>query len=239
MRASLITLIVVIVVAAAAILGIVSAMPREAVHDYLAPIPAPTVVAQPDAAPTPDAAPVVDPHWLAQTSARTGVPEFALSAYASADLVIDASDPACNLGWNTLAALGTIESANGTVNGGSLVDNGDAVPVIVGPTLDGSPYAAVADTDDGAFDGDTVWDRAVGPLQFLPATWAEYGADANGDGIANPNNIFDASLGAGLYLCATAGDVSNASSWSAAIRAYNPNDTYLSRVRDLAISYAG
>jgi hypothetical protein len=34
--------------------------------------------------------------------------------------------------------------------------------------LSGGPYAAIRDTDFTAADGDTVWDRAVGPMQFIP-----------------------------------------------------------------------
>jgi membrane-bound lytic murein transglycosylase B len=232
----LISLFTVFAVIGIVIVAFVSAPPSLVRHASATPAPVATATApESSAAPAVD----VDPAWLASTSAATGVPVLALSAYASASLAISTTNPACNLGWNTLAALGTIESAHGTVNGGSLDATGNAVPVIVGPTLDGSVYSAVRDTDGGEYDGDNTWDRAVGPLQFLPATWARFGADGNGDGVSDPNNIFDASLGAGRYLCATAGDVSDAERWQAAITAYNPNDRYLTAVRDLAISYAG
>jgi len=38
---------------------------------------------------------------------------------------------------------------------------------------------------------------AVGWMQFMPATWMEYGIDANGDGIADPWNPADAIYSAG------------------------------------------
>ncbi len=29
---------------------------------------------------------------------------------------------------------------------------------------------AIRDTDAGQLDGDSIWDRAVGPMQFIPST---------------------------------------------------------------------
>ncbi|WP_258222892.1 lytic murein transglycosylase, partial [Microbacterium sp. HMWF026] len=105
-----------------------------------------------------------------------------------------------------------IESAHGTHSGGSLGADGYPDPPIRGIALDGSASAAIADTDGGVLDGDAVWDRAVGPLQFIPATWQRWGADANGDGAADPNQIDDAALGAARYLCA-AGEMTSPAGW--------------------------
>jgi len=41
---------------------------------------------------------------------------------------------------------------------------------------------------------------AQGPLQFMPGTWAAYGADGNGDGVNDINNAVDAIHGAANYL---------------------------------------
>jgi len=54
----------------------------------------------------------------------------------------------------------------------------------------------------GAFDHDTAYDRAVGPMQFLPRTWKGTGRDGNTDGTKDPNNIHDAALTTATYLCA-------------------------------------
>jgi cell wall-associated NlpC family hydrolase len=43
---------------------------------------------------------------------------------------------------------------------------------------------------------------AQGPMQFLPATWAQYGRDGNGDGQADPFDPADAIPAAADYLCA-------------------------------------
>ncbi|WP_447407116.1 lytic murein transglycosylase, partial [Clostridium perfringens] len=83
---------------------------------------------------------------------------------------------------------------------------------IRGPALDGDGVAAIADTDGGRWDGDTLWDRAVGPMQFIPDTWSRWGADGNGDGAADPNQIDDAALATARYLCG-ASAMTDAAGW--------------------------
>jgi membrane-bound lytic murein transglycosylase B len=178
-----------------------------------------------------------DPAWTAQTAAVTGIPERALRAYASAALIVKAEQPACGLGWNTLAGIGAIESAHGAHSGGSLDAAGYPQPAIRGIPLDGSASAALADTDGGQWDGDATWDRAVGPLQFIPATWQRWGADGNGDGVADPNQIDDAALAAGRYLCA-AGEMTSAGGWRRAVFSYNHLDSYVDDVAAAANAYA-
>ncbi|SIR90606.1 lytic transglycosylase domain-containing protein [Microbacterium sp. RURRCA19A] len=201
------------------------------------------VAAPPTSAPAPTPAPPragivpADPTWTARTAAATGIPERALHAYASAALTLKVEQPGCGLGWNTLAGLGAIESAHGTHSGGHLDDAGYPEPAIRGIPLDGSASAAIADTDGGAWDGDATWDRAVGPLQFIPATWERWGADGNGDGVADPDQIDDAALAAGRYLCA-AGEMTSAPGWRRAIFSYNHLDSYVDDIAAAANAYA-
>lgn len=180
----------------------------------------------------------LDPGWIARVSTATEIPPRALQAYALAARSLGERSPSCRLGWNTLAAIGLEESAHGTIDGAHIDDSGELVGRIVGPALDGGAFAAVGDTDGGTLDGDTRWDHAVGPMQFIPATWKQYGADGNGDGVADPNDIDDAALTAGLYLCADDRDLTTAAGWEAAVRSYNDDDAYAQRVRAASARYA-
>ena len=108
------------------------------------------------------------------------VPTPALTAYRRAAAVMAAADAACHLPWELLAAIGRVESDHGRYGGARLDADGVASPAIVGRRLDGrGPVAAISDTDAGLLDGDRRWDRAVGPMQFIPGTW---GAAPGGPG---------------------------------------------------------
>ncbi len=205
---------------------------------HAAPAAAPKAVPEASPASSGAASAAVDPAWLGRTAAAAGIPERALLAYASAALTMADTDPACRLGWTTLAAIGAVESGHGTHGGASLAADGTAAPRIVGPQLDGAGYAQIRDTDQGTLDADPEWDRAVGPLQFIPSTWLHYGTDGSGDGIADPQNMDDAALAAGHYLCAAGGDLSSGAGWSAAIYAYNHSGEYVQLVLAQANEYA-
>lgn len=179
----------------------------------------------------------VDPQWLDQVSAKTGVPRRALEAYAAATLTLQRENASCSLGWNTLAAIGQIESRHGSYGGSKLGDDGVVSPRVIGPALDGKGFASIPDTDGGALDGDTKWDRAVGPMQFIPSTWKLYGADGNGDGVKDPHNIDDASLAAARYLCARGG-MDSAGGWRSAVIGYNRSEQYIADVARIANDFA-
>lgn len=55
----------------------------------------------------------------------------------------------------------------------------------------------------------TSYAGATGPMQFLPSTFAIYGIDGNGDGIASINNTQDAIYSAANYLAASGGTSGN------------------------------
>ena len=78
----------------------------------------------------------------------------------------------------------------------------------------------------------------MGPMQFIPETWKKWGVDANGDGVADPDNIDDAALTAARYLCARGGDLRTAQGWETALMAYNLSGQYLRDVRDRAAAYS-
>ncbi len=188
--------------------------------------------------PGPDgAAGLADPAWIAKTAKRTGIPALAVKAYAGVAIDIAQQNPGCGIGWNTLAGVGEVESRHGTIFGGSITANGDAVPAIFGVSLDGESTAHVPDSDGGAIDGDPNGDRAVGPMQLIPEAWRNWHTDGNADGIENPQNIDDATMAAAHYLCRAGGDLSTESGWRTAVLAYNGSDQYLAEVVRYAIGY--
>ncbi|MDT8911394.1 lytic transglycosylase domain-containing protein [Amycolatopsis sp. PS_44_ISF1] len=158
-----------------------------------------------------------------------GIPVTALAAYRNAAGVLGREQPGCHIDWALIASIGRIESNH--ARGGYLDAAGNTLEPILGPELNGTgPYAAIPDTDHGLLDRDTVWDRAVGPAQFIPATWRAYASDGNGDGIADPNNIFDSSLATGRYLCSGGLDLANPDQLRTAIYRYNNSDAYVNTV---------
>ncbi|MEV5604121.1 lytic murein transglycosylase [Streptomyces sp. NPDC052299] len=163
-----------------------------------------------------------------QSWAEAGIPATVLAAYRRAETTMGRSDPGCRLPWQLLAAIGKVES--GHAAGGRVDKNGTTVSPILGPVLNGAGFANIADTDGGAYDGDATYDRAVGPMQFIPSTWAHWGRDGNGDGRRDPNNVYDAALAAGAYLCAGTRDLSIPSDMNRAILSYNHSETYLRTV---------
>ncbi|SCE76540.1 Membrane-bound lytic murein transglycosylase B [Micromonospora viridifaciens] len=176
--------------------------------------------------------------WAAAVSQKTGIPVVAVQAYGYAELVLRETHRSCQLSWTTLAAIGYVESRHGSANGATLGPNGVAAPEIRGDPLDGQGgRLRIRDTDQGRLDGDTVHDRAIGPMQFIPSTWQEIGADADNDGVKNPHDIDDAALAAGQYLCKAGRNLTVPGDWWAAILSYNDVRRYAQDVFNKADEY--
>ena len=108
------------------------------------------------------------------------------------------TNPGCGVSWNLLAGIGRIES--GHANNGATDTRGNALSPIFGPSLDGTlpgNEIIVASSQLGR----VTYARAMGPMQFLPGTWSRYASDGDGDGKADPQNVYDSSLAAARYLC--------------------------------------
>ncbi len=159
-------------------------------------------------------------------SAISGVPQVAVAAYQEAAA---AAPPECDLRPSLVAAIGAVESGHGTYGDSQPDTNGDVRPPIRGPQLNGNGFAEIVDTDDGQLDGDPIFDRAVGPMQFIPGTWAHY-ADPGDD----PQNLFDAAKNTGRLLCAVALNegrpITDPAVERAAILAYNYSSEYVATV---------
>lgn len=176
--------------------------------------------------------------WAQPLSTRLNIPLTAMEAYGFAAAQLATERPGCHLTWTMLAGIGRQESNHGRFGGAHLDASGHTTVPIRGPALDGSEgVQRIPDTDHGQLDGDPVWDRAMGPFQFIPATWKRKGRDADGDGIADPDNISDAALTAGTYLCEAGTDLGTADGWWRALNVYNQSHQYGQDVLDDAARY--
>ncbi|MEU9448365.1 lytic transglycosylase domain-containing protein [Streptomyces sp. NPDC048277] len=165
---------------------------------------------------------------VARGEAEAGIPATVLDAYKKAETELRSAKPGCNLPWQLLAAIGKVES--GQARGGDVDAEGNTLHRILGPELDGNGFALIKDTDGGKYDGNSQYDQAVGPMQFIPSTWAWAGRDGNGDGVKDPNNVYDAALAAGYYLCRYGWDLSVQADMNSAILSYNNSQDYLNLV---------
>lgn len=216
------------------------------ITSYADPVAAPTAAAALPVAPEIEAAApaatgtTVAAQWVQETAQRSGIGEIAVRAYGAATLRLGREQPACHLGWTTLAGIGGIESGHGTNGGSSLLADGRTSQAILGPALDGTNgNGAIRSTSESVqWHGDAQWDHAVGPMQFIPSTWDRWQSDGNDDGIADPSNVFDAAYAAGRYLCASGADLRTGPGWSRAIFSYNHSEDYVRSVLAFANSYA-
>lgn len=171
----------------------------------------------------------------AEAAARD-IPAVALRAYRAAAQDLAATRPGCHLSWTVLAAIGRIESDH--AHGGAVSPDGTARRDILGPLLNGSHgLAAVHDTDHGRWDHNSRWDRAVGPMQFLPATWRAWGVSTRRGAAADPENLPDAAVTAGRYLCADHRDLGTDRGLAAAVLSYDHSGGYLAAVRRWSAAY--
>ncbi len=191
------------------------------------------------------AAPPVATERVTYEGARTlatvkGVefPLVALDAYYRAAATSATNDPRCSVRWWAIAGIARVEGQHGTYGGASLDELGNATKRIIGIQLNGTNETqVVADSDGGALDGDPAFDRAVGPMQFIPQTWTRFAADGNADGIATPFNLYDAALAAAGYLCRASAALDADPGLRTAYFSYNHSVPYVERVLSFARLY--
>ncbi len=177
-------------------------------------------------------------HGVISGLAANGIPNVALNAYRVAAARMGNVSPGCGIDWALLAGIGREESDHGRFAGAVLHADGVSTPAIIGPALDGVHWDYIPAPANGlALDGDAKFAHALGPMQFIPSTWAIYGTDATGDGRADIFNINDAALGAARYLCAAGGNLRTHAGQVRAVLSYNHSDQYLAQVLALADAY--
>ncbi|WP_331731639.1 C40 family peptidase [Kitasatospora sp. NBC_01300] len=188
---------------------------------------------------------VRDPGSTAPVGAVSDIPARMMSAYVRAAAGMAQLDPQCKgMTWSLLAGIGKVESGHAQ---GHTVDTttGDITPPIIGLILDGSGSGGnttpVMDTDQGRWDGNSHYDAAVGPMQFLPSTFAAYAAKVHpedGGAGANPNNSDDETMAAALYLCDGGKDLTDSAVLRKSILRYNNSGAYADEVLRWAQQYA-
>lgn len=167
---------------------------------------------------------------LPKSGGLLGIPEIVLAAYRNAELALESSMPGCGLRWHLLAGIGRIESAH--ADNGRTDAAGTAVSPILGPALDGTlPGNEIIPASGGGYV------RALGPMQFLPSTWSAYAADGNGDGVSDPQNVFDSTLAAGKYLCSGGMNLADAQQELRAVLRYNNSASYAADVLSWSAAY--
>ncbi|WP_439646929.1 lytic transglycosylase domain-containing protein [Millisia brevis] len=171
-------------------------------------------------------------------SSPLGIPTINLATYVRAERITAERLPGCNMTWELLAGIGRVESSH--ANDGKVDSDGNLLDPIYGLRLDGSLPGSkvIRDTDGGEYDGDTEYDRAVGPMQFIPQTWKKYATDGTGDGKADPQNLFDAAATTAAYLCDGGLDMRDPAQATRAIMRYNNSRAYATNVSAWSAAYA-
>ncbi|MFJ8133374.1 hypothetical protein [Streptomyces hydrogenans] len=165
----------------------------------------------------------------------SGIGPVVLDAYVRAAAAMTTLRSKCRgMRWSVVAGIGRVESNHAA--GRDVAASGAVTPRIYGVRLNGSGAggntSVHGDTDRGVLDGDTVYDRAVGPMQFIPSTWnGPSGQDGNGDGTKDPHNIYDAAQATAAYLCGTgSSDLSDDAQLRKAVLRYNQSGAYADEV---------
>jgi hypothetical protein len=247
-RSKAITLVPLALISAAWTASLAGVDSAVASHDSAVPLPGGQTVPSeaikaPASVPVPGAIAPGVPDGTADSvvagASTNGIPSAALSAYQRGSQIINAADPTCNVPWELLAAIGRVESNHGQYGGNVLGSDGVSKPGIYGPELNGkNGTQAITDTDGGLLDKDPVYDRAVGPMQFIPSTWSSVKVDADGDGQRNPQDIDDASLATGVYLCSGSDNLATRKGQESAVYRYNHSQAYVDLVLRLMEAYS-
>jgi membrane-bound lytic murein transglycosylase B len=181
------------------------------------------------------ASPSAPPSMMVNSPGTLRIPAMALNAYRNAESMMASAYPACGISWNLLAGIGRIESMH--ANGGATDVHGTPIQPIYGPALDGT-LAGNEVIVQSVQAGRVTFARAMGPMQFLPGTWARYASDGDGDGKADVQNLYDSTLAAARYLCSGGLNLRDPSQVMAAILRYNNSMAYAQNVLGWAAAYA-
>ena len=147
---------------------------------------------------------------IVATASTNGIPSAALAAYQRAETVINAADKSCNL---DLAAgrrdrPGRVQPRPLRRQRPRRRRRRPARHLRHRARRHQQHRRRSATPTPASSTTTRVYDRAVGPMQFIPSTWSVVGVDADGDGQRNPQDIDDAALATAVYLCSGDDDLS-------------------------------
>jgi hypothetical protein len=146
-----------------------------------------------------------------------GIPVVLIDAVNKAVVTSKTKYPQCTMDTALMLGFARTEAGGGLR---TITSNGDMVPRFIH-----TGNSSNSENDQGVLDGDPLADHAVGAFGSDPGTWVGYksqnpninprdyttwtgygrDADGNGDGVRDPNNVYDAALGAIFQVCANAG----------------------------------
>ena len=146
-----------------------------------------------------------------------GIPVVLIDAVNKAVVKSKEKYPQCTMDTALMLGFARTEAGGGLR---TIAANGDMVPRFIH-----GGNSSSSENDQGVLDGDPLADHAVGAFGSDPGTWVGYksvhpninpsdyttwtgygrDADGNGDGIRDPNNVYDAALGAIFQVCNNAG----------------------------------
>ena len=173
------------------------------------------------------------PTLVVYTPGALGIPTVALTAYRNAERMLASSEPGCGISWDLLAGIGASSRATPRRR--------HRCPRHRGPAdLRTDPGRHTARQRGGRAErapGRVSYARAMGPMQFLPGTWARYASDGDGDGTADPQNLYDATLAAARYLCSGGLNLRDQPQVLASILRYNNSMPYAQNVLGWAAAY--
>ena len=174
--------------------------------------------------------PVADRRHLRHPAAEAeaGIPATVLDAYKKAAAELQESKPGCNLPWQLLAAIGQVES--GQARGGRVDADGTTISKILGPQLDGNGFALIKDTDNGAYDGNSSYDRPSAPCSSSPPPGRGPAATATATARRTPTTSTTPPSPPATTCAATAGTCRSQGDLDRAILSYNPSQDYLNTV---------
>ncbi|MGB3301149.1 hypothetical protein [Gordonia sp. (in: high G+C Gram-positive bacteria)] len=175
--------------------------------------------------------------WSELHSDPYGIGQRALQSYAYAAAAMAKAQPECGLGWATLAGIGSVSSDHGEASGSTVGVDGMVTPEMRNLRQSRETGAkVVSDTDAGHYDGSSVIDARMGPMQILPSQWEQFATDADNDGKPNPDSFDDSTLTAARLLCGV-GDLRKSENWSAAVGQFNSMPGFVEKVHAAALRY--